>query len=437
MAINAGDMNSLVQPDRVHRSLYVDPEIFEYEIDRIFGCAWLYVGHESQVPKPGDYITTQLARQPVIMVRHSDGTIRVLHNRCAHHGSMLAGDRCGHVQSVFTCMYHGWTFRTDGSLVGVPVPEDYDGTGFDVRNPRNGLGSVHRVHNHRGFIFASLAEEGPEFTAFAGGALAGFDNMIDRAPDGVEVAGDCYRVIQQSNWKIFLENMFDNVHPRIVHQSSARGAKIAQERYPAGAGNHLNLEIFKLLALDQSFMQRLEIENYPWGHSNMTGFVSPRGQDAESLAYEAKLRERHGAARAEEILSRNFHHTMIYPGAVLQPSFQQLRIVKPLAVDRTQIDIWLFRLKGAPKIVFRKALSYAIGANSPSNMVSADDFESYFRVHQGLRGPGSEWVVLSRQLGRDLVENGTVRTRVGSSEASQRNQFKAWHRYMVEQDGAQ
>jgi phenylpropionate dioxygenase-like ring-hydroxylating dioxygenase large terminal subunit len=435
MSMNGVSIGSLVQPDRVHRSLYVDAELFERELDQIFGRAWLYVGHESQVPNPGDYITTQLARQPVIMVRHTDGTIRVLHNRCSHHGSMIAGDRCGHVASVFTCMYHGWTFRTDGSLVGVPVPEDYEGTGFDIRNPRNGLGSVPRVHNYRGFVFASLAAEGPEFKQFAGGALLGFDNMIDRAPDGVEVAGDCFRVIQHSNWKIFLENMFDNVHPRIVHQSSARGAKTAQQRFPAGAANHISLETFRLLALDQSFMQRLEIENYAWGHSNMEGFVSPRGQDAESLAYEAVLRERHGAERTEQILSRNFHHTMLYPSAVLQPSFQQLRIVKPIAVDRTQIDIWLFRLKGAPKIIFRKALSYANGANSPSNMVSADDFESYYRVHQGLAGPGSDWVVLSRQMGRDVVENGTVRTRVGSSEASQRNQFQAWRRYMIDENG--
>jgi len=436
MSIESAELAGLVEPDRVHRRLYVDPEIFERELDSIFGRAWLCVGHESQVPAPGDYVTTQLARQPVIMVRHGDGSIRVLHNRCSHHGSMLAGDRAGHVNSVFTCMYHGWSFRTDGALAGVPVPEDYAGTGFDLRDPRNGLGRVARVENYRGFVFASLAPEGPDFEEFAGGALAGFDNMIDRAPDGVEVAGDCFRVIQHSNWKIFLENMFDNVHPRVVHQSSARGAKLAQERFPASAGSHVSLETFRLLALDQSFMQRLEIENYPRGHSNMSGFVSPRGQDPESLAYEAALRARHGAERAGQILSRNYHHTMLYPSAVLQPSFQQLRIVKPLAVDRTLIEIWLFRLKGAPRIVFRKALSYATGANSPANMVSADDFESYYRVHRGLAGPGSDWVVLSRQMGRDLVEDGVVRTRVGSSEASQRNQFQAWRDYMLDGEGA-
>ena len=69
------DLQSLVQPDRVHKRVYTDPAIFELEMDRVFGQAWLYVGHESQVPKPGDYFTTRLGREPVVMVRHTDGQI--------------------------------------------------------------------------------------------------------------------------------------------------------------------------------------------------------------------------------------------------------------------------------------------------------------------------------------------------------------------------
>ncbi|MGH7907454.1 MAG: aromatic ring-hydroxylating dioxygenase subunit alpha [Candidatus Binataceae bacterium] len=435
MSFGHSGLDGVIGADRVHRAVYTDPDIFETELDRIFGRAWLYVGHESQIPIPGDYITSQLARQPVIMVRHVDGSIRVLHNRCAHHGSILAADRCGHVEKTFTCMYHGWSFRTDGSLAGVPLPQDYEGTKFDPKDPANGLGAAARVHNYRGFVFASLANDGPDFITFAGAALSGFDNMIDRAPDGVEVAGDCFRVVQQSNWKIFLENMFDNVHTCVVHQSPARGAKAAQQRF-AQAGGNLSLEIFKMLSHDHAYWRGLEVEAFPYGHCNMSGFVSPRGNDEESRAYEELLRKRHGDEQAEQILSRNIHHTMIYPGAVLQPSFQQLRIVRPLAVNRTQIDIWLFRLKGAPRSTFRKALSYAIAANSPANMVSADDFESYYRVHQGLSSPGSDWVILSREEGRDIVNGEAMRTRTGTSELSQRNQFRAWRRYMLEETGS-
>src|SRR5260221_679290 len=75
----------LVQPDRVHRSVYADPAIFELELERIFGRAWLVLGHESQVRNAGDYFTTRMGREPAIVARHDDGSLRALINRCAHH----------------------------------------------------------------------------------------------------------------------------------------------------------------------------------------------------------------------------------------------------------------------------------------------------------------------------------------------------------------
>jgi len=76
----------LVQPDRVHRAVYADPDIFALEMERIFGRAWLLLGHESQVRNVGDYFTTRMAREPVVVVRQDDGQVAVLVNRCAHRG---------------------------------------------------------------------------------------------------------------------------------------------------------------------------------------------------------------------------------------------------------------------------------------------------------------------------------------------------------------
>ena len=114
------DLRDMVQPGRVHRKLYTDPEIFELEMARIFGRAWIYVGHDSQVAAPGDYIATRMGRQPVVMVRHADGEVHVVHNRCAHRGAMVVGDEAGHVDE-FVCCYHGWTYDTDGRLKSVPL----------------------------------------------------------------------------------------------------------------------------------------------------------------------------------------------------------------------------------------------------------------------------------------------------------------------------
>ena len=126
---HADDIGKLVEPGRVHRRVYTDPDLFELEMERIFGRAWLFVGHTSQVPQPGDYITTELGRQPVIMARHRDGSVRVLLNRCTHRGAKVVNERKGHAQRL-TCCYHGWSFDTDGTLMTVPVPEGC-GEGFD------------------------------------------------------------------------------------------------------------------------------------------------------------------------------------------------------------------------------------------------------------------------------------------------------------------
>ena len=126
---------ALVQHGRVHRRVYTDAAIFALEQERIFGRAWLFVGHESQVAKPGDFYTTVLAGQPVVMVRVAegggeDGTVRVLFNRCPHRSAVVAAERAGHLD-LFRCAYHGWTFRLDGALQSIPRDEDYAGTGFD------------------------------------------------------------------------------------------------------------------------------------------------------------------------------------------------------------------------------------------------------------------------------------------------------------------
>src|SRR5262245_64447149 len=95
-------IHALVRPGRVHRSLYSDPEIFELEMERIFGQAWIYVGHESQIERPGDFVATRIGRKPLILVRDAAGVIQLIHNQCAHRGSLVVASEQGHT-SEFRC----------------------------------------------------------------------------------------------------------------------------------------------------------------------------------------------------------------------------------------------------------------------------------------------------------------------------------------------
>ena len=97
---HADEIAKLIEPGRVHRRVYTDPDLFELEMDRIFGRAWLFVGHTSQVPNPGDFITTDLGRQPIILVRHRDGSVHVLLNRCTHRGAKVVNERRGHASAA-------------------------------------------------------------------------------------------------------------------------------------------------------------------------------------------------------------------------------------------------------------------------------------------------------------------------------------------------
>lgn len=425
------DWDHLIQKDRVHRSIYTDPAIFDLEMSRIFEKTWIYVGHESQVPAAGDYVGTVIGRQPVVMVRHSDGDIHVLFNRCAHKGAKLVGDECGHVK-WFRCPYHGWIYETDGRIRTIPLEEGYKDSGFCKANPMASMQKVPRVGIYRGFVFASLAAEGPDLATWLRGVDSSIDNMVDRSPEGaLEMTGGVLRYVMDANWKFHVENLNDLMHPMVAHQSSSQTARqIVRRDLVEGEKPPMAIEILGPFTSQYSFFDDMGLRVFDHGHSYSGGRVSIHSAYSDIPDYQRQMEDAYGPARTQEIFSVNRHNTVVYPNLTLKGAIQTIRVVKPLAVDRTLVESYVFRLKGAPDELLRRSVLYSTLVNSSANLVQPDDHEAYRRMQTGLLADGNEWVSMHRYQGQDTTDADGGRSAIGSSDLAFRNQYQAWKDYM-------
>jgi phenylpropionate dioxygenase-like ring-hydroxylating dioxygenase large terminal subunit len=421
----------LVEDDRIHRDVYTSPEIFQLEMERLWSRSWIYVGHASQVPNGGDYITVDIAAQPLIMVRHTDGSIRVLLNRCAHKGTKVVYDFAGNTGKTFRCPYHAWTYRTDGTLLHVPLEQGYAGT----RLP-DGLHPVKNVEIYRGFVFARLAEKGLGFREFFGDSLSSIDNLADRSPEGeLEIAGGCLRYLHNCNWKMYVENLNDTMHPMIAHASSAGTAKRIWEEQPAGSAKPMAIEQIVPFASDYKFFDDMGVRVYPHGHGFSGVHFSIHSSYSALGDYEALMKKAYGEERAKKILGTVRHNTVYYPSLTIKGAIQSIRVARPLAADKTLIESYTFRLKGAPDILLQRTVAYNRLINSPMSVVGHDDLHCYRSIQEGLAANGNEWVSLHRDFvpgEKESLREDKELTCNGTSEISMRNQFRAWAQFMSE-----
>ena len=424
-------LERLVEPDRVHRDVYTDPEIFQLEMERLWSRTWVYVGHTSQVREPGDFITLDIATKPVILVRHTDGSLRLLMNRCAHKGTKVVGDLAGNAGKTFRCPYHAWTYRTDGTLINIPLKEGYERTQLNQTAAMGGLTQIRNLEEYRGFIFARLSDRGIGFRDYFGDSLTSIDNLVDRAPEGeLELTGGCLRFLHNCNWKMFVENLNDTMHPMIAHASSAGVAKKLWEGKPADVAKPMAIEQIVPFAADYKFFDDMGVRVYAHGHSFSGVNFSIHSSYSTVPEYEAAMKRAYGEERARQILGTVRHNTVYYPSLTIKGAIQSIRVARPLAADKTLLGSWTFRLKGAPDVLLERTITYNRLINSPMSVVGHDDLHCYRAIQEGLAASGNEWVSLHRNFdpaeigARELTANGT-------SDISMRNQFRAWREFMT------
>lgn len=424
---------ALVEPDQVHRDVYLDQEVFDLEMERLFHRTWVYLGHTSQVPNAGDYLTVDIAKEPLVMVRQADGSVRVLKNRCAHKGAKLVSAPSGNTVKFFRCPYHAWTYKTDGKPLAIPLKNGYEGTRMTECPSGQGLTAVANVETYRGFVFVRLSDEGPTFSEYFGDSLSSIDNMADRSPEGeLEIAGGCLRYMHNCNWKMFVENLNDTMHPMVAHESSAGTAKKLWDGKSADEPKPMAIEQFVPFVSGYDFFDGMGVRVFENGHSYTGVNFSIHSSYSALPEYEQKLAAAWGEEKAKQVLGTARHNTVYYPSLTIKGAIQAIRVVRPIAPDKTLIESWTFRLKGAPDALLQRTLTYSRLINSPMSVVGHDDLHAYRAIQEGLAANGNAWVSLHRDYRADEGEAQDL-TVNGTSEISMRNQFRAWARYMAPQ----
>ncbi len=384
------DYKALVRDDRVHTSLYTDPRIFADEMDRIFHRGWVFVGHDSEIPTPGDYVTRSLGTEPVIMVRGADGEIAVLVNRCMHRGTLLCPADRGRA-SAFTCPYHGWTYDLRGTLLGVPYPGGY--AALDKGAHR--LARAARVAAYRGFIFASLSPDGSSLAEHLGRSTALIDRSCDLAPEGeVELTAGWVRHRCAGNWKMLPENDSDGYHLGFVHRALFRTVRMQYQRV---VGEE---QAIKAVVRDWG-QGHIEIDWSPGYEGPFEWLGGASGPQVAAFA--AALARRDGPAVAERRLREGPAHALIFPNLFLGET--NIAIVQPVSVEACVHWHTPMFLKGAPELRPR-LLRMAEAGMGPASFLMPEDLVIAARNQQGLHARGAQWLLLSRGLDRETVDAG-------------------------------
>ena len=405
------------RPDtfQVHTDAYMDREVFEAEIRNIFERTWVYVAHESEIPDVGDYKTSIIGRQPIIVSRHEDGQVYVLLNRCRHRGAVVCREELGH-SNYFRCPYHNWAYANDGALVGMAqahgYPDDFDKRAWGlVRAPRMG--------SYRGLVFASLAPDGPSLEEYLAPVRRYVDWWFNRSPSGgITVLPTVHKYPYPGNWKWQAENGHDGYHGNYVHESWQRLLDRAGEapvrdirKYRAGGCTR----------------------GFPFGHGLLErpGGLNPAASWTGRMMvkypeYREALEKAYTPEEIEEISRRR--NIFIFPNLYLFDT--QIRVISPLAVDRTEVRLYVYALDGVPEGLNQGRYRAHERFYGPSGFGSPDDVEIFVANQTGLQARGVDWVLLSRGMHRERrLASGEV---VGHStdEVPVRALYQEWKRLM-------
>ncbi|MER6910370.1 benzoate 1,2-dioxygenase large subunit [Streptomyces sp. NPDC000594] len=371
---------------RVRRSVFTDEELFELEMKHIFEGNWVYLAHDSQIPGPGDYFTTYIGRQPVVVTRDKQGELHALVNACSHRGAMLCRRKTDN-RTTFTCPFHGWTFSNTGRLLKVKDPR---GAGYPEQFNTDGshdLTRVARFESYRGFLFGSLNPDVVPLTEHLGEAAKVIDMVVDQSPEGLEVLRGSSTYTYDGNWKLQTENGADGYHVSATHWNYAA----TQARRASGESAN------DTRTMDAGGWSRQQGGFYSFDHGHLllwTKWLDPANRPLHDRRDE--LVAAFGEAKADWMIgvSRNL---CLYPNVYLMDQFSsQIRHFRPISVDRTEVTIYCIAPKGESAEARTLRIRQYEDFFNAAGMATPDDLEEFRSCQKTYLAGAAPWNDLSR-----------------------------------------
>ena len=376
---------------RVHRSSMLLPEIYALEQRQIFDRCWLYLGHESEVPNPGDYVRRVVAERGLFFVRDRNGDLRVFHNTCPHRGALICRTDQGNAQ-VLQCFYHAWSFNTSGELVGMPDMEgygpDFDRAEMSLRSPR--------FDSYKGFIFVCFSRETEPLVDYLAGAAEYLDLVADQSPAGMKVIRGSNRYTIKANWKLLAENSIDAYHAMPTHQTYFD--YMANEAGGSVPGIGGRRGFGRALGNGHGVMENDAVFGRPiamW-HPYFGEEARPEIQRIKD-----ELIARHGQDKALRMCEKS-RNMVIFPNLVINDIMAvTIRVFQPTSPDSMDVTAWEMAPADEAGSLLRRRLDSFLTFLGPGGFATPDDIEALESCQQGFRSGGVEWSDLSRGFHRD------------------------------------
>ncbi len=371
---------------KVHPDIFRSAEILELEQKHIFGATWLYVAHESQIAKPHDFVLSHMAGQPVVVSRDQSGQIHCFLNSCRHRGALVCQQSFGNAK-VHVCPYHAWSYDSAGRNVSVPA-KSQGGYSPAFDDDDQHLRPVPKLQSYRGFIFASLNINVPPLDEHLGHMRTFIDLAADQGSDGLEVLPGIVSYELKANWKMLIENSADDYHFVPTHQSYLEILHKRQEE--KGAGGVFNLE------------DPPRTWSFEHGHNAYTapGQAGDRPLDLDREI----LTERVGTTRAKWM--GYVRNCLFFPNMILlEAPVLQIRMYRPLAVDRTLVTTHCVAPKGESAEARLRRLRLYEEFYNPGGMATPDDLMNLEACQLGQQRPVKDWLQ-GYMRGLDVIETG-------------------------------